>query len=83
MDEAELYKTAAEEINGKKFVVVANSSRMKDAFPAWVSYVQGKDYAPSGFTADFSTTQPKNNQIFNQIKGDVTKEDSKEGLNHN
>ncbi len=77
MDEADLYKKAAEEINGKKFVVVANSSRMKDAFPAWVEYVKGQSYAPSGFAADFSTTQPKNNQIFNQIKGDVT------GTTHN
>jgi hypothetical protein len=34
-------------------------------------------YAPSGFGASFETTQPKNNQIFNQIKGDVT------GNNHN
>lgn len=77
MDEADLYKKAAEEINGKKFVVVANSSRMKDAFPAWVDYVKEQPYAPSGFGASFETTQPKNNQIFNQIKGDVT------GNNHN
>lgn len=76
MSEAELYEKAAQEINGKKFVVVANSSRMKDAFPAWVTYVKGQTYAPADFAADFSTTQPKNNQIFSQIKGDVT------GTNH-
>lgn len=72
MSEDELYAKAAAEINGNKFVVVANSSRMKDAFPAWVSYVKTKDYAPENFAADFESTQPKNNQIFNQIKGDVT-----------
>ena len=77
MDEDELYAKAAEEINGKKFIVVANSSRMKDAFPAWVKYVQGKEYAPANFSASFETTQPKNNQIFSQIKGDVT------GATHN
>ena len=77
MDEDALYAKAAEEINGKKFIVVANSSRMKDAFPAWVKYVKGKEYAPENFDASFETTQPKNNQIFNQIKGDVT------GASHN
>ncbi len=77
MNEDELYAKAAEEINGKKFVVVANSSRMKDAFPAWVKYVAEKDYAPQNFNASFETTQPKNNQIFSQIKGDVT------GASHN
>ncbi|HBF67926.1 MAG TPA: hypothetical protein DDW20_01220 [Firmicutes bacterium] len=77
MDEDALYAKAAEEINGKKFVVVANSSRMKDAFPAWVKYVAEKEYAPKDFSASFETTQPKNNQIFSQIKGDVT------GASHN
>lgn len=80
MDEADLYKKAVDEINGKSFTVVANSSRMKDAFPAWVDYIN-KNYKTklgltSDFQAGFSTTQPKNNQIFNTIKGDVT------GANH-
>lgn len=76
MDEAELYRKAAEEIKDKTFVVIANSSRMKDAFPAWVEYVK-KTYKMEDFKAGFSTTQPKNNQIFNQIQGDV------KGANHN
>lgn len=80
MDEEELYKKAVEEINGKSFTVIANSSRMKDAFPAWVKFInenyKEKFGLTSDFKADFSTTQPKNNTIFNQIKGDVT------GTNH-
>ena len=67
MDRDELYKKAMEEVNGKKFVVVANSSRMKDAAPAWKTYCQEHYNAPN-FTFDFSSTQPKNNQIFSQIK---------------
>ena len=85
MDEAELYKKAMEEINGKKFTVVANSSRMKDAAPAWMEYVKGTEgkggenfeYKDANFAFTFATTQPKNNQIFAQIKADVT------GANHN
>ena len=38
MDKDELYQKAMEEVNGKKFVVVANSSRMKNAAPAWMKY---------------------------------------------
>ena len=70
MDKADLYKKAMEEINGKKFAVVANSSRMKDSAPAWKAYCQANYDA--NFEFEFSTTQPKNNQIFAQIKGDVT-----------
>lgn len=76
MSQDELYQKAMEEINGKKFVVVANSSRMKSAAPAWKEYCKTK-YSKSDFTFDFETTQPKNNQIFAQIKGDVT------GTQHN
>ncbi len=75
MDKADLYKKAMEEINGKSFVVVANSSRMKDSAPAWKTYCQTNFDSTFDFT--FTTTQPKNNQIFSQIKGDVT------GTNHN
>ncbi|MDD7315986.1 MAG: hypothetical protein PUG55_00915 [Bacillales bacterium] len=71
MDKDELYQKAMEEVNGKKFVVVANSSRMKNAAPAWMKYCQEHYNAPK-FTFDFSSTQPKNNQIFSQIKSDVT-----------
>src|SRR5574344_1028025 len=43
MDKADLYKKAMEEVNGKDYVVVANSSRMKDSAPAWKEYCQ-KNY---------------------------------------
>lgn len=69
----ELYAKAREEINGKTFTVVANSSRMKDAAPAWMTAMQEID---SSFSFEFKTSQPKNNQIFTQIKSDVT------GSNH-
>lgn len=77
MDEEQLYKKAAAEIGDNKFIVIANSSRMKDAFPAWCKYVNEK-YGGHLKTdgTNFQTTQPKNNQIFTQIKGDVT------GTNH-
>jgi len=71
MDKDELYKKAMEEIQGKEFVVVANSSRMKDAAPAWKTFCQTK-YGKADFDFKFSSTQPKNNQIFAQIKSDVT-----------
>ena len=71
MDKDDLYKKAMEEIKGKDFVVVANSSRMKDAAPAWKKYCQEHYNAPD-FEFGFSSTQPKNNQIFAQIKADVT-----------
>ncbi|MFA6755445.1 MAG: hypothetical protein WCR97_02910 [Bacilli bacterium] len=74
MDKADLYKKAMEEVNGKDYVVVANSSRMKDSAPAWKEYCQ-KNY-DSTFDFNFSSTQPKNNRIFTQIKADVT------GTNH-
>lgn len=74
MDKEELYKKAMEEINGKKFTVVANSSRMSSAAPAWEKYCQEK--YDSTFKFEFSTSQPKNNRIFTQIKADVT------GSNH-
>ena len=77
MDEEQLYKKAAAEIGDNKFIVIANSSRMKEAFPAWCKYVNEK-YGGHLKTdgTNFQTTQPKNNQIFTQIKGDVT------GTNH-
>lgn len=71
MDKDDLYKKAMEEIKGKEFVVVANSSRMKDAAPAWKAYCQSHYEAPD-FEFTFKSTQPKNNQIFAQIKADVT-----------
>ena len=74
MDKETLYKKAMEEINGKTFTVVANSSRMKDAAPAWAKFCQTNYDANFNFT--FVTSQPKNNRIFTQIKADVT------GSNH-
>ena len=71
MSKDELYKKAMEEVNGKDFTVVANSSRMKDAAPAWMKYCQ-EHYESPDFKFNFSSTQPKNNQIFAQIKADVT-----------
>jgi hypothetical protein len=70
MDKADLYKKAMEEINGGTFTVVANSSRMRDAAPAWMEYCQ-KNY-DANFKFTFVTSQPKNNRIFTQIKADVT-----------
>jgi hypothetical protein len=70
MDKADLYKKAMEEINGKTFTVVANSSRMKDSAPAWMEYCK-KNY-DANFSFSFESTQPKNNLIFTQIKADVT-----------
>lgn len=75
MDKDELYKKAMEEINGQKFTVVANSSRMKNAVPAWVEYCKSH-YNNPNFSVEYIGTQPKNNQIFTQIKSDVT------GANH-
>ena len=75
MDKDDLYKKAMEEIKGKSFTVVANSSRMKNAVPAWVEYCK-THYENPDFTVNYVGTQPKNNQIFAQIKSDVT------GANH-
>jgi len=75
MDQDDLYKKAMEEIAGKKYVVVANSSRMANAAPAWITYCRTK-YEKPEFDFEFTSTQPKNNQIFAQIKSDVT------GANH-
>lgn len=74
MDKADLYKKAMEEIKGKSFTVVANSSRMATAAPAWEDYCKAN--YDSTFDFEFTTTQPKNNRIFTQIKADVT------GANH-
>jgi len=70
LDKADLYKKAMAEINGNTFTVVANSSRMADAAPAWMKYCQ-TNY-DSAFNFKFVSTQPKNNRIFTQIKADVT-----------
>ncbi len=76
MDKDELYQKAMEEINGKEFIIVANSSRTPSAATAFVEYCKTK-YNNPNFNFTVKSTQPKNNQIFAQIKGDVT------GSNHN
>lgn len=75
MDKEELYKKAMEEINGQTFYMVANSSRTPTAATAFVQYCQEK--YDKNFNFVVKSTQPKNNQIFTQIKNDV------EGASHN
>lgn len=70
MDKDDLYKKAMEEINGKDFYIVANSSRTPTAATAFVKYCQEK-YNDANFNFTVKSTQPKNNQIFTQIKSDV------------
>lgn len=75
MDKEDLYKKAMEEINGKTFYMVANSSRTPTAATAFVAYCQEK--YDKNFNFEVKSTQPKNNQIFTQIKNDV------DGTQHN
>ena len=42
MDKEELYKKAMEEVNGKTFYMIANSSRTPTAATAFVQYCQDK-----------------------------------------
>jgi len=75
MDAEDLYKKAMDEINGKEFVVIANSSRTPKAATQWLNYLKEKykdDAKYKDFTFTCTSTQPKNNQIFSQIKSDVT-----------
>lgn len=79
MTTEQLYRKAAEEINGKKLTVVSNTSRLSDKnirIP-FAKLINDNGWHDGAFDFEIVSTQPKNNQIFEQIKSDVT------GNNHN
>ena len=85
MDAKDLYKKAMEEINGKEFSGVGNSSRGKTAKEYFINYLKGLDkdgnvsadiraafpYYDENFSCTINWTQPKENGIFSQIDADV------------
>ena len=85
MDAKDLYKKAMEEINGKDFTGIGNSSRGKTAKEYFINYLKGLDkdgnpseeikkafpYADANFNCNINWTQPKENSIFTMIDTDV------------
>ncbi|MCR5491060.1 MAG: hypothetical protein K6F32_02895 [Bacilli bacterium] len=85
MEAKELYKKAMEEINGKEFTGIGNSSRGKTAKEYFINYLKGLDkdgnesaaikeafpYADPNFSCTINWTQPKENSIFTIIDTDI------------
>ena len=85
MDANDLYKKAMEEINGKEYYAVGNSSRGATAGKYFINYLKGLDKdgnvseeiraAFPHYNPDFNFTlnwnQPKENGIFSQIDADI------------
>ena len=85
MDAKELYKKAMEEMRGKEFTGIGNSSRGKTAKEYFINYLKGNDadgnpseavkaafpYADPAFTTTINWTQPKENSIFTMIDTDI------------
>jgi len=85
MDAKDLYKKAMEEINGKTFTGIGNSSRGKTAKEYFINYLKGLDkdgnasadiraafpYYDENFSCDINWTQPKENSIFTMIDTDI------------
>ena len=85
MDAKDLYKKAMEEINGKEFTGIGNSSRGKTAKEYFINYLKGLDkdgkespeiraafpYYNPDFSCKINWTQPKENSIFTMIDTDI------------
>lgn len=85
MDAKDLYKKAMEELDGKEFTGIGNSSRGKTAKEYFINYLQGKDadgnpsdaikaafpYYNPDFKTTINWTQPKENSIFTMIDTDI------------
>ena len=66
MTNEELYKKAIEEANGKSLLGIGNSSRGKTAKETFIELLKGID---PNFDTTIEWTQPKNNTIFEALKG--------------
>ncbi|MCR4561795.1 MAG: hypothetical protein K5694_01110 [Bacilli bacterium] len=85
LEAKELYKKAMEEINGKEFTGIGNSSRGKTAKEYFINYLKGLDkdgnvsekiraefpYYSEDFSCTINWTQPKENSIFTMIDTDI------------
>ena len=66
MPNEELFKKAIEEANGKSLLGIGNSSRGKTAKETFIEVLKGID---PNFDTTIEWTQPKNNTIFEALKG--------------
>ena len=66
MTNEELYKKAIEEANGKSLLGIGNSSRGKTAKDLFIPLLKEMD---PNFDTTIEWTQPKNNTIFEALKG--------------
>ncbi len=66
MPNEELFKKAIEEANGKSLLGIGNSSRGKTAKETFIEVLKGMD---PNFDTTIEWTQPKNNTIFEALKG--------------
>lgn len=68
MSNAELFKKAAEELDGKTMNGIGNSSRGKTAAEGFIKELSK---IKSGFSGKIAWSQPKNNSIFEALTADI------------